>query len=184
MGEVTRLIAEAREGDRAALDRLFELLYPELRQAAHRRLQRGPREGGVDTTALVNECYLKLAQREQLSAGDRAHFLSYAAATMRSIIVDAARQAGAERHGGDAEHLPLTTGLVPAAPQAAREILELDEALRELAKVDPRLAQVVEMRYFGGLEDMEIAQALGLSRRTVSRDWEKARLLLAHALSL
>lgn len=184
MGEVTQLIAEAREGDRAALGRLFELLYPELRQAAHRRLARGPREGGVDTTALVNECYLKLAQREQLRAGDRAHFLAYAAATMRSIIVDAARQAGTARHGGDAEHLPLSTDVNPPAPQAAREILELDEALRELARVDPRLASVVEMRYFGGLEDAEIAEALGLSRRTVSRDWEKARLLLAHALSL
>ncbi|WP_217808675.1 ECF-type sigma factor [Derxia lacustris] len=184
MGEVTRLIERARDGDRAAFDRLFELLYPELRQIAHRRLARSGRDGLMQTTALVNECYLKFAQREALAPADRAHFLAYSATVMRSVIVDAARLAGSARRGGDAEHVELDTAHIDALPDssAAQEILAVHGALDELAGIDARLAQVVELRYFGGMADAEIAEALGLSTRTVTRDWDKARLLLAHAL--
>lgn len=182
MGEVTLLMGRARHGDREAFDRIFELLYPELRRVAHRRLMRGVREGIAETTALVNECYLKFLQRDSLTPADRAHFLAYSAAVMRSIIVDAARLAHADRRGGVADDLELNTEIIESVPSAASEILEVHAALEDLRRVDDRLARVVEMRYFGGMEDGEIAEALGLSTRTVSRDWEKARLLLADAL--
>ena len=182
MGEVTQLIALARGGDRAAFDRVFELMYPELRSVAHRRLARHARDGAFDTTALVNECYLKFVRREQLVPSDRAHFLAYSATVMRSIIVDAARAAQSDRRGGDAAHVTLDTAVGDSVPEGAEQILDVDEALRKLAEIDARLASVVEMRYFGGMTDLEIAEALGLTDRTVRRDWEKARLLLAHAL--
>jgi len=176
MGEVTLLIERARDGDRAAFDRIFELLYPELRQIARRRLSRGARDG------LVNECYLKFVQRESLTPNDRSHFLAYSATVMRSIIVDAARVAQTDRRGGDAEQVTLTTGVIESLPDPADEILDVHAALEDLGRVDARLARVVEMRYFGGMEDAEIAEVMGVSKRTVSRDWDKARLLLAHAL--
>jgi RNA polymerase sigma factor (TIGR02999 family) len=182
MGDVTVLIEHARSGDRAAFDRIFELLYPELRQIAHRRLSRTPGDGHIDTTALVNECYLKFLQRESLTPADRAHFLAYSATVMRSIIVDAARAAHTDRRGGDAVQVTLNTDLIDRLPEPADEILDVHGALEELAKVDARLARVVEMRYFGGMSDAEIAEVLVLSERTVRRDWDKARLLLAHAL--
>jgi RNA polymerase sigma factor (TIGR02999 family) len=182
MGEVTLLIGRAREGDREAFDRIFELLYPELRQIAHRRLARGARDGLIETTALVNECYLKFLQRESLTPADRAHFLAYSATVMRSIIVDAARVAQTERRGGDVEQVTLDSELIGTLPAASDEILDVHAALEDLARMDERLGRVVEMRYFGGMEDAEIAEALGQSTRTVRRDWDKARLLLAHAL--
>jgi len=182
MGEVTLLMARARDGDRAAFDQIFQLLYPELRQIAHRRLSRNVRDGAIDTTALVNECYLKFAQRKQLTPDDRAHFLAYSATVMRSIIVDAARSAHAERRGGDLHPVSLDTALLDNLAAPAQEILDVHAALGELEKVEPRLARVVEMRYFSGMTDLEIGEALGLTDRTVRRDWEKARLLLAHAM--
>ncbi len=182
MGDVTLLIERARDGDRTAIDRIFELLYPELRQIAHRRLTRSAKDGLIETTALVNECYMKFIQRKSLTPGDRVHFLAYSATVMRSIIVDAARAAHADRRGGDAEQITLNTDLIDSVPNPAGEILDVHAALEELARVDPRLATVVEMRYFAGMSDDEIAEALTLSSRTVRRDWEKARLLLAHAL--
>jgi len=182
MGEVTMLIERARGGSREAFDRIFELLYPELRQIAHRRLARGAREGLMETTALVNECYLKFIQRESLTPADRSHFLAYSATVMRSIIVDAARLARTDRRGGDAQHVTLTSEMLDALPNPADEILDVHAALDDLARIDARLARVVEMRYFGGMEDTEIAEALNLSKRTVTRDWDKARLLLAQAL--
>jgi RNA polymerase sigma factor (TIGR02999 family) len=182
MGDVTQLIARAREGDRDAFAGLFELLYPELRRIAHSRLARNLRDTLMDTTALVHECYLKFAQAERLTPGDRVHFLSYAATVMRSIIVDAARAGLAERRGGGAEHVTLNTEVGDAVALPEQEILDVHGALEQLARLDERLGKVVEMRYFGGMNDLEIAQALGLTDRTVRRDWEKARLLLASAL--
>lgn len=182
MGEITQLLTRAREGDKPALDAIFELLHPELRQIAHRRLSHHRRDGQVDTTALVNECYLKLVRRDQLTPADRAHFLAYAATVMRSIIVDAARAAQAERRGGDARPVTLDTALLASIPNPVDEIVDVHAALEELRQVDERLVRVVEMRFFAGLADEEIAQALGVTDRTVRRDWAKARLLLAHAL--
>jgi RNA polymerase sigma factor (TIGR02999 family) len=182
MGDVTLLISQAREGDSEALGRLFELLYPELRRIAHARLGGHVRDGALDTTALVHECYLKFAQASRLTPEDRLHFLAYAATAMRSIIVDAARANLAQRRGGDAEHVTLNTNVAQAVASPESEILDVHAALDDLAKLDARLARVVEMRYFGGMKDEDIAQALGLTDRTVRRDWEKARLLLANVL--
>ncbi|BAL96875.1 ECF-type sigma factor [Rubrivivax gelatinosus] len=182
MGEITALLHRARDGERAALDALFERLYPELRRLARARLagsRRGPEMG---TTVLVHECYLKLVATGELAAGERAHFMAYAAHVMRSVIVDAVRAAQRERRGGDAVHVTLDTALHDSVPAPEHEILDVDAALAELARLDPRLVQVVEMRYFGGLKETEIAAALGVTERTVRRDWDKARLLLASAL--
>ena len=179
---MTQLLDAARGGEPGALDRIFELLYPELRQAAHRRLARNSGDGLLGTTALVNECYLKFLHGRQLVPMDRTHFLAYSATVMRSIIVDAARRAQSERRGGDAEHVELDDALADSLAAPAAEILDVHAALEQLAAVDPRLVRVVEMRYFVGMTDDEIGEALELSSRTVRRDWDKARLLLAHAL--
>ena len=182
MGDITLLIARAREGDRPAFDGLFETLYPELRRIAHGRLSRHVRDTLLDTTVLVHECYMKLARAQRLNVEDRVHFLAYAATVMRSIIVDMARARRTERRGGDAVHVTLDTDSGGDVAQPEDEILDLNAALIELARLDERLVRVVEMRYFGGMKDEEIAQTLGLTDRTVRRDWEKARLLLAAAL--
>ena len=182
MGDITGWIAQARGGDRDALNSIFEALYPELRRIAHGRLSRHVRHPLLDTTALVNECYLKFAAAQRLRVEDRVHFLSYAATAMRSIIVDWARSARALRHGGDVDHVTFDTQGAGAVAPAEDEILDVDAALVSLAKFDPRLVQVVEMRYFGGMSDEEVGHALGIAARTVRRDWDKARLLLAHAL--
>lgn len=184
MGDITTLLARAREGDRVAFDALFERLYPELRRLAHLRLSRHQRGTGMQTTVLLHECYLRFLQSGSLKPGDRGHFIAYASRVMRSVIVDAVRAAGRERRGGDVEHLTLDTVLSESLAQPQEELLDIDRALDDLARLEPRLAQVVEMRYFAGLKDAEIAEALGVTDRTVRRDWEKARLLLAHALKV
>lgn len=182
MGDITTLLRRAGGGDRVAFDALFERLYPELSRVARARLAGHQRGGGMDTTVLLHECYLRLLGSGTLAPADRGHFFAYASHVMRSIIVDAVRAAARERRGGDAEHVALDTAIADALPQPHDEVLEIDRALAELAALDARLAKVVEMRYFVGLTDAEIAEALGVTDRTVRRDWQKARLLLAHAL--
>jgi RNA polymerase sigma factor (TIGR02999 family) len=182
MGDITQLIVRARAGERGAFDQLFQELYPDLRRIAHVRLSRHVRDTLMDTTVLVHECYMKFVNAQRLTVEDRVHFLSYAASAMRSIIVDVARAARAERRGGDAAHVTLNTEHADSVPQGEDQIVDIDEALKELAKLDERLVRVVEMRYFAGMTDAEIGAALGVTDRTVRRDWEKARLLLAHAL--
>lgn len=182
MGQITELIARARGGERGAFDALFEALYPELKRIAHARLAGHQRGTLMDTTALLHDCYLKFLGAGGLAAQDRAHFMAYAARVMRSVVVDAVRASLRERRGGDALHVPLDTGLSEALALPEEEVLDIDRALTDLAALEPRLARVVELRYFAGLKESEIAQALGVTDRTVRRDWEKARLLLAHAL--
>ena len=182
MGDITEWIDQARQGNRAAFDSLFEALYPELRHIAHARLARNARDTLVDTTALVHECYLKFAGAERLTAGDRTHFLAYAATVMRSVVVDMARAARAARRGGDAAHVSLDTNVAEGVAQPEDQIIDIDEALVGLARLDERLAKVVELRYFGGFSNTEIALMLDVTERTVRRDWDKARLLLADAL--
>ncbi|RZJ11446.1 MAG: sigma-70 family RNA polymerase sigma factor [Rubrivivax sp.] len=182
MADITQWIAAAREGDRSAFDKLFEVLYHDLRRIAHARLARNVRNTLLDTTALVHECYAKFVAQQRLNVDDRSHFLAYSARVMRSIIVDMARAGRAERRGGGAEHVPLDTASGADVLHAEDEIFDVDAALAELARLDPRLACVVEMRYFGGMSDLEIGEALGLTDRTVRRDWEKARALLSMAL--
>lgn len=184
MGDITTLIERARSGEAGALDALFERLYPELRRAAHgQRGSAGIHDPLLSTTALVNEAYLKLRGSDRLAARDRAHFLAYAATAMRSIIVDAARARLAERRGGaEQQRVTLDSQLAEQLPQDDDELLDIDAALTSLAAIDARLAQVVEMRWFGGSSEADIGDVLGISERTVRRDWEKARLLLAAAL--
>lgn len=182
MGDITGLIIRARDGDRAAVDDLFQAMYPDLRRIAHARLRRGFPDPDVGTTALVNECYLKLRASNRLDAESRAHFFSYTASAMRSIIVDIARAKAAERHGGNAVHVTLDESLHSDDAAGEELILKVHEALEQIGQLDQRLVQLVEMRYFAGMTDVEIAETLGVTDRTVRRDWQKARLLLATAL--
>lgn len=161
---------------------LFPLLYGELRRLARSRLAAGGRNVMLDTTGLVHESYLRLERAGKVGIQDRDHFLAYAASAMRSVVVDYVRRRAADKRGGEFEHVTLTTGLAETIGASDDEIMEVHEALDELAKVDARLVQVVEMRYFAGLTDDEIGAALGLTGRTVRRDWERARLLLAGML--
>jgi len=179
MSEITSLLRAAGSGDRQAADRAFALLYADLQRVAHSRLREEGHLTLLDTTALVHESYLRLQGGPAPDFPDRHHFLSYAARVMRSVIVDLVRARKAERRGGGALHLTLGTTLAAQLPAADDEVLRVHEALDSLAAMDPRLAQVVEMRYFGGLLEAEIAHALGVTERTVQRDWQKARLLLS-----
>ena len=182
MGDITVLIQRARAGDRGALDSLFQAIYPDLRRIAHGRLRRGLPDPDLGTTALVHECYLKLCDAQRLDATDRSHFFAYTATAMRSIIVDIARARATERRGGDAVHVTLDDEQAGNDSSAEDQILRVHEALDEVGALDERLARVVEMRYFGGMSDPEIAAAMNVTDRTVRRDWQKARLLLAAAL--
>jgi len=170
-------MAETRQGED-----LFELLYHELRRLARSRLASGGRNVLLDTTALVHESFLRLQGAGKVDLRDRNHFMAYAATAMRSVIVDYVRQRAAEKRGGDVDHVTLDTGLAETLGATDAEIVEVHEALEALGQVDPRLVQVVEMRYFAGLSDDEIGAALGLTGRTVRRDWDRARLLLAEML--
>ena len=183
MTDITLLLQAARDGDRSAADRAYALLYDELRRLAHGRLRREGDMTSLDTTALVHESYLRLRAGPAGDFPDRHHFLSYAAHVMRSVVVDLVRARKAERRGGGALALTLSTTVIEghAAPGTEDEVLRVHEALDALAAAEPRLAQVVEMRYFGGLSEAEIAAALGVTDRTVQRDWQKARLFLARA---
>jgi RNA polymerase sigma factor (TIGR02999 family) len=174
--------AEPTQPDAAPVDALFPALYGELRRLARSRLAAGGRHTFLDTSALVHEAYLRMQNGGGAGLKDREHFLAYAATTMRSIVVDFVRRRSADRRGGDAEHVTLDTQVAAELGASDDEILAVNEALTTLAQVDPRLVRVVEMRYFAGLTDAEIAQALRLTDRTVRRDWERARLLLAEML--
>jgi RNA polymerase sigma factor (TIGR02999 family) len=166
----------------ASVRALFPLLYTELRRLARSRLSSGGRHTLLDTSALVNEAFLRMQRDGGVALNDSEHFMAYAATTMRSIIIDFVRRRRADRRGGDAVHITLDTRAAEALGGNNDEILHVHEALEVLAEVDPRLVRVVEMRYFVGLSDVEIGAALGVTDRTVRRDWERARLLLADIL--
>lgn len=184
--EITHLLRAAGAGQAGAAEQVIALLYHELRGLARSRLRRSGAFTLLDTTALVHEGYLRLRAVQGENAPvftDRQHFFAYAARAMRSVVVDLVRARQAESRGGGAEHLTLNTAIADsvAAPQDG-EILRVHDALQDLAALDARLASVVEMRYFAGLSEAEIALALGVTERTVQREWQKARLLLALAL--
>jgi RNA polymerase sigma factor (TIGR02999 family) len=177
-GEVTRLLEAAVAGDSGALDRLVPLMYEDLRRVARRQLDR---EGGghtLQTTALIHEAYLKLAGGGNVGATSRAHFLAIAARAMRQVLVDYARRRKAAKRGGGVISVTLGDQAQPA-DASADDLLALNEALDQL---DPRQRQVIECRFFGGMEEKDIAEALGVSERTVRRDWVKARAWLYQAL--
>jgi len=179
---IVALLAALRRGEPRAADELFGLLYPDLRQLAHYRLRRSGRLTLLDTTSLVHEAYLRLFKAGTLEAGDRGQFLAYAARVMRSVVVDFVRRRAAARHGGNAPHVGLEEEAKGLSDSRELEVIRIDEALEELAVIDARLVRVVEMRYFAGMTEIEVAEALGMSRRSVARDWEKARLFLTTAL--
>ncbi|MEO0560065.1 MAG: ECF-type sigma factor [Bacteroidota bacterium] len=181
--EITRLLDAHRDGHPEAFGKLLPLVYDELRQIAHRHLRGGRRSDAMQTTALVHEAYLRLAGPSSASpnrrvANDRAHFFAVAATAMRHVLVDTARRRNALKRGGGAHATTLGDAKGLAVDTDAEEVLALDDALARLATLDARLAQVVEMRFFGGMEMTEIADALGVSDRTVKRDWRKARAIL------
>ncbi len=179
---LTDLIQAAQSGDSVALRQVFDAAYADLSTLARQRLRIHGRGTLLDTVSLVNDAFLRLADAGQLRFEDRQHFLGYASQVMRSVVIDYVRGRLAQRRGGDAVMVTLNTQIGARPEDGADEILRVNEAVEELAALDPRLAQVVVMRYFAGMTDAEIGEALDLNPRTVRRDWEKARLLLLDAL--
>jgi RNA polymerase sigma factor (TIGR02999 family) len=181
---ITELLRGAAGGSRAAIDEVFAALYPELKRLAHARLRQQGHADGLHTTTLVHESFVRLVQARALDLQDRRHFFAYAAKTMRNIIVDSAREHLAQRRGGGAEH--VTLGDDEAAAVSSRDVddtVQIHEAVRALEAIDPDLAELVEMRYFGGYSDDEIAELLDITDRTVRRRWDKARAWLYLALT-
>ena len=170
---ITELLEDLRAGRREAFDRILPLVYHELRRAARRELAVRPSDT-LFTTALVHELYLKFARTPRADWRNRAHFLRAAAVAMRHILVDRARRRTAEKRGGPHRTVTLDDGLM-AADTKAEALLELHEALDQLALLDERLARVVECRFFGGMTEEETAEALGISLRTAKRDWARAK---------
>jgi RNA polymerase sigma factor (TIGR02999 family) len=183
MDEISEWVARVNAGEAGARDRLFAAAYGELRKLAHSRLRDGGRSTVLDTTSLVHETYLRFVGVGPLRSDERRGFLAYAAQVMRSVIVDAVRERRTERRGGGHVELTLNTDMLDGLSAGEDEILKVDEALQALARDEPRLAQVTEMRYFGGFSEQEIASVLDLTERTVRRDWVKARLLLQTLLA-
>jgi RNA polymerase sigma factor (TIGR02999 family) len=179
--DLASLIQRARNGDAAADQALFDVAYDDLRELARARLRRNRRNTLLDTTSLVHESYLRFVQAGQLRIQDRQQFMRYAGCVMRSVIVDFTRHCMAERRGGNLARVTLTTRL-GSDLAGETEILRVHEALEVLAQHDARMIEVVEMRYFGGMTEAEIAEALGVTDRTVRRYWEKARLLITEVL--
>jgi RNA polymerase sigma factor (TIGR02999 family) len=181
--DITQLLQAARGGDRAAADQVVAQLYVDLQRLARRQVRQAGHLTLLDTTALVHEAWLRLSGGQEADFPNRRHFLAYAAQAMRSVVIDLVRARQAERRGGGQVHLTLNTAVAEQTPDGDVDILRVHEALDELAQLEPRLAQVVEMRYFGGLREQEIAEALGVTERTVQRDWQKARLFLSMSLA-
>jgi RNA polymerase sigma factor (TIGR02999 family) len=180
---LTDLIRRAHGGDSGALQAVFDATYHELHRMARNRLRPVKRDALLDTTSLVHECFIRFAAARQLQPEDRVHFFRYAGQVMRSVIVDLARAALAARRGGAVNHVTLNTAIAESVAPNEEQILRVHDALAELGQLDERLVRVVEMRYFAGMTEVEVAEALGLTERTVRRDWEKAKLLLAQALA-
>lgn len=171
---VTQWLQRARAGDSDALGKAYAAAYADLKRAAHAQLRRGG--GELDTTSLVNETWLKLARSDGFLPDDRNALLALSAHAMRQVLVDHARRLHADKRGGGAQQVTLHTGI--AAPDSAMDVLHLHELLDTLAQADPRAAQGVELRCFGGYTEPEIASIQGVTERTVQRDWRRARAWL------
>jgi RNA polymerase sigma factor (TIGR02999 family) len=183
MNQLTVLLAQMQTGDGQARDALFAAAYQDLHRMAHARLRDGGRNTFLDTTSLVHESYLRFLSAGELRAEDRKAFFAYASKVMRSVIVNFAEERRSQKRGGDVLFLTLSTELADGLGGDEESILRVHEALAVLEQADERSAQVVEMRYFGGYSESEIAQALEVTERTVRRDWAIARGLLLAALS-
>ena len=184
MTDLALTLRQAAAGDSGAIDRLYAALYPELKRIARARLRQQGRADNLGTTTVLHESFLRLVKASTLRLEDRRHFFAYAARTMRSIIIDSAREHLADRRGGGAEHEPLDG---PGASQVAsggesQTLIDVGEALVSLQAIDLELAEVVDMRYFGGYSEAEIAALQGVTERTVRRRWDRARAWLYLAL--
>jgi len=177
MSQLTALFSAAKDGDPMAIGEIYSHLYTDLRQLAHSRVRHLSNRSMIDTTSLVHESYLKLIKTGSLNVENRNQFMAYAASVMRSVVVDFIRQAQAQQRGGGNVHVTLNSNVFDTAESPADEIIRLNDFLEVLKEVDPRLVSIVEMRYFAALENVEIAELLGITDRTVRRDLEKARLL-------
>lgn len=182
MAELTQLLHQVQAGDPQARDALFAAAYPGLQQLARARLRHGGRSTLLDTRSLVHEAYLRYVQGGTLRAEDRRAFFAYASQVMRSVIVSTARERTAGKRGGGVRAETLQDHHGEEIPDGGAEVLRVHEALESLEQVDARLAQVVQMRYFGGYSEQEIAEALDVTERTVQRLWLKARLMLRAAM--
>lgn len=175
---LTELLIEWREGDKTALDKLTPLVYDELRRIAHRYVRRERNGHTLQTTALVNEAYVRLAGSKNIAWQNRAHFFAATAQVMRNVLIDHARRRLFAKRGGEAKQVPIEEALSAMSDQRADELVMLDDALQELAKMDERKSRVVELRYFGGLSLEETAEILDVSLMTVRRDWRAAKAWL------
>jgi RNA polymerase sigma factor (TIGR02999 family) len=177
----TDMVRELRSGSRESLDRLVPVLYEELRAIAHRQVARRPNGGTLETTGLVHEAYLKVVEHSRKGVESRAHLLALASLAMRHVLADRAKARQRLKRGGAQALITFNDDQI-AVDDQPEALLQLDDALSWLAELEPRLARVVECRFFGGLTEEEIAAALGVTVRTVQRDWVKARMLLRRAL--
>ena len=179
---LTQLLGKAGAGDEEARDKLMRAVYSDLKRIAHRELMRGPTGETYETTDLVNEAYLRLFNQKTVTWTNRLHFFALSARIMRGILIDYARMKRTEKRGGGTPNLSLDEALV-VSDQRADMFLALDMALEELSEMDERLASVVEYRFFGGMTEEEIAELMGVSVRTIRRDWQKAKIWLADTLT-
>ena len=175
--ELAAALGKVDEAAASTLDQAFEAYYPELKKIAHARLRGSGLEALMQTTALVHDSYLRLASGPGIAVGDRLQFFAYSSRVLRSIVVDLVREQRALRRGGDLDLVTLDTAAAEGVPESV-DIEAVNDALDDLDRLDPALARLVEMRFFGGMSEDEIAEALGISKRTVSREWNKARALL------
>ena len=180
--QITQLLEEWSEGNQSALDELYPLVYEELHRLARRYMSRERKGHTLQTTALINEAYVRLVDQRNVHWANRSHFFAISAQIMRRILIDHARRHAYAKRGGGAQQVSLEEVAVVAREQSA-EIIRLDEALKTLAKMDPRRCHVVELRYFGGLSNEEIAGVLKVSENTVTRDWNLARAWLHQQLT-
>ncbi|RPJ58107.1 MAG: sigma-70 family RNA polymerase sigma factor [Acidobacteria bacterium] len=180
--EVSLLLRACSGGDKAALDKLMPVVYDELHRRAHRYMVHERAGATLQTTALVNEAYLRLVDLKRIDWQDRTHFFAVAATFMRRILVDFARSRSYQKRGGEAQKVSIDPALLPS-PEAGVDMIAIDQALTALAEFDPRKARVVELRFFGGMSEDETAGVLQVSRETVKRDWKLAKLWLLQRLS-
>ena len=180
--QITELLAKWREGNQSALDELYPLVYDELHRLARRYMSRERKDHTLQTTALINEAYVRMVDQKNVNWANRSHFFAISAQIMRRILIDHARRNAYAKRGGGAQQVSLEE-VAALVPEQGRELMRLDEALKSLAEQDPRRSQVVELRYFGGLNNEEIAGVLQVSENTVTRDWNMARAWLYQQLS-
>ncbi|HYR75482.1 MAG TPA: sigma-70 family RNA polymerase sigma factor [Pyrinomonadaceae bacterium] len=180
--EITQLLSNWSQGDKAALDQLVALVYPELRRLARRHMAREDPAHTLQTSALINEAYLKLVDQKSVQWQSRAHFFAVAAQVMRHILVDHARTRNYAKRGGGAPKLPLDEAAA-LTEQRAAQLIALDDALNDLSALDGRKSQIIELRFFGGLSLEETAEVMKISPSTVQREWRAAKAWLHHAMS-